>query len=414
VYKIQKNGMIFKGTEEGTVNSVRKKFIDDGYLVLNLKEVRNKSKKENENKKKKTGFFAFIESLLSIRKRVGSRKLAEFSSQFYILVDAGLTITEAIRILAKNEMDKSFKAILKDLECEIHQGTSLSEAISNKGDVFPPVFKLLVKTGEYSGEISSVFRELADYFDKIDDNKSKIIGVCIYPAVLVVFLLANMIVMSIKVIPIFREIFGEFQEKLPLNTRIIFFVADLIRNYYLILIFLVAASPFILIAALRTKTGKKVVDKTIILIPVVGKLVIDSSVNTFLKSLTLTLKSGMTIIEALGPSIGSMGNYIVRESIQKDVQAIIEGKPLHELLKNNKYIRDIAKTLIETGENSAKIETTLDKAIYYYNVEIAKRIDRVNRLIEPTLIIFFGFVVGFVVISLAIPMFKISSGAFVK
>ncbi len=134
---------------------------------------------------------------------------------------------------------------------------------------------------------------------------------------------------------------------------------------------------------MRYPNTRKLLDRIALHIPVFRILLIDSSINRFLN---------------------------IRDSLFKDMQAIIEGKLLHESLKNNKYVSDITKTLIETGENSAKIESTIEKAIYYYNRNIEKRIDIINRLMEPAIIIIIALIVVVVVVALAIPIFKISSG----
>lgn len=410
-YKVRKNGIVEKGKQEGTLSDLRRDFIEKGYLILSLREIRVR---ETKNAPASPNILGFIKDLFTFRKQISSKRLSEFSSQFSILLDAGMTIPESIKLLVKNEKNLPFKAVLEEIEKEINQGVSLSETIKKRKGKFPPIFEMAVRTGEYSGQMSAVFKELADYFEKIEENKSKIIGVCIYPVVLTVFLAANMVVMSIKVIPIFKEVFADFQDQLPITTKAIFIVADFIRYNYLLIIALLAAVPFFAAASLRNVAVRKLLDRALLKIPVIKKLIIDNSVNSFLKSLALLLKNGMTIIEALEPSINIVGNYVVRSSLRRDTQAIIEGKPLNELLKDNRYISNIAKTLMETGENSAKFDITLEKAIFYYNNEINRRVDRVNRLMEPALIIIFGLIIAVVVISLAVPIFKISSGSLMK
>ncbi len=409
-YKVKKNGVVTKGCKEGTLSDLRKGFIDDGYVILDLREV---SEWEKKNSSRSFGAVSFLKDIFTFRRQVKSKKLAEFSSQFSVLLDAGMTIPECISLMVNNEKDTDFKAILQDMEKEINQGISLSESIKNRGSLFPPIFVMLIRTGEYSGQVAAIFKELADYFERIDDNKSRIIGVCTYPAVLTVFLLINLIVMSVKVVPVFREVFSDYQEELPLLTRMMFAAADFIKDGWLFLVIIAAALPTLVVLSLRNTAVKKILDRMVIVVPVIGKLVVDSSINSFLKGLALLLKNGMTIVQALEPSINIVGNHVIKKSLYRDTTAIMEGKPLYQLLQDNRYINDVTKTLVKTGESSAKFDITLDKAIIYYNREINRKVDRINRLMEPALILVFGAIIGLVVISLAIPIFKISSGSLV-
>ncbi len=407
-YKVKKNGIVTRGCKEGTLSDLRKAFIDDGYIILDLREARERERKDSF---RPSGASSLLRDLFTFRRQVRSRKLAEFSSQFSVLLDAGMTIPECISLMVNNEKDPGFKAILQNIEKEIDQGISLSESIKNRGSLFPPIFVMLIRTGEYSGQVAPIFKELAEYFEKIDDNKSRIIGVCTYPAVLTVFLLINLIVMSVKVVPVFREVFSDYQEELPLLTRVMFALADLIKDGWFLMVLIAVALPVLVILSLRNAAVKKILDRVLLMVPVTGKLLVDSSINSFLKGLALLLKNGMTIVQALDPAINIVGNHVIRESLYRDTLAIIEGKPLHQLLQDNKYINDVTKTLIKTGESSAKFDITLDKAIIYYNREINRKVDRINRLMEPALILVFGAIIGLVVISLAIPIFKISSGS---
>lgn len=411
-YKVRKNGIISKGYEEGHLGDIRRKLINNGFIIISLKEIKSKDKKAAGLKA--SGILKALISMFNFSGTIKSSKLAQFCSELSILLEAGMTIPESIRLMTRNEKDKSFKLVLEAIENEINQGISLSESIKNRRGKFPRIFEMLIRTGEFSGDVSTVLKEMADHFEKIDENKAKIISVSIYPLILSVFLVLNLIVMSIKVIPVFRELFKGIENELPLMTRLIFTIADFIKENYLLLAIGVLLILFFIISGVRNSAVRPLLDEVVLRIPVFKKLVIDSSVNRFLKNMALLLKNGMTIIEALEPSISTVGNHVIRDSIRNDTKAIIEGKPLHDLLRNNKYISDIAKTLIETGENTAKIEATLGKAIYYYNRDIDKRIDRINRLMEPVILLIFGLIIGIVVISLAIPIFKISSGSLIS
>jgi len=398
-YKIKKNGEVLKGFEEGNLNEIRKKFIDDNYVIIILKEVSQ---------------IAGSGVTFGFKRRIPNSKLAEFCSQFSILIEAGMNISKSIEILENNEMNPAFKNILNEMKTEINKGISLSEIVREKGSQFPEIFAMALKTGEYSGDMAGVLKEMAEYFEKIDSNRAKLIGICAYPALLLLFLFANLIVMSIKVVPVFKEVFSEYEESLPWSTKVIFAISDIVKNNYILLIILVVLAIVLLILGPRNKKIKNIIDAAILKVPILNQLVIDSSVGNFLKSLSLLLKSSMTLIESLEPAINTIGNNIIRNSIKEDTRNIMTGKPLYELIHDNKYIKNIAKTLIETGENSAKIDTTVEKAVKYYDRHLEKRMDLVTRLIEPTFILVFGIIIGFVVISMALPIFKISSGSIMK
>lgn len=398
-YKAKKDGKTYKGVEEGSLNEIRKKLIDEGYTLISLTEIKGKI---SSGKK------------FSFKKRVSNGKLSEFCAQFSILLEAGMNVSKSIEILENNESDKNFKSILHDIKSEIDKGISLSDSVGNRGNKFPEIFKMALRTGEYSGDMAGVLKEMAEYFEKIDKNVAKFIGICAYPALLLLFLFAVLIVMSIKVVPIFQNVFSEYEKALPWNTKLIFVVADFVKNNYLLLIALAVAVIVLIILGPRNKKIKNFLDIIILKMPVLNGLIIDNSISIFLKSLGLLLRSKMTLIESIEPAANSIGNNVVRNSIKEDTKDIMTGKPLCELIHGNKYIKSIAKTLIETGENSAKIEETVQKAVIYYDRHLDKKMDLVTRLIEPILILIFGIIIAFVVISMALPIFKISSGSIMK
>ncbi|MGE5328229.1 MAG: type II secretion system F family protein [Deltaproteobacteria bacterium] len=398
-YKVKKNREILKGFEEGSINEIRKRFIDDGYAIIMLEEVRGR-----------VGLGASS----GFKRRISNGKLTEFCSQFAILIEAGMNVSKSIEILENNEMNTAFKSVLNEIKTEINKGISLSESVKNRKNQFPEIFVMALKTGEYSGNMAGVLKEMAEYFEKIDKNSSKLIGICAYPAVLVLFLFINLIVMSIKVVPVFKEVFSEYEKALPWSTKAVFLIADFIKNNYVLLIILIVLSIVLMILGPRNKKVKNALDILILKIPIINQLVIDTSVGSFLKSLSLLLKSNMTLIESLEPAINTIGNNVVRNSIKKDTSDILTGKPFYELIHDNRYIKNIAKTLIETGENSAQLEETVEKAVEYYDRHLEKRMDLVARLIEPIFILVLGIIIAFVVISMALPIFKISSGSIMK
>jgi len=398
-YKVKKNGEVSKGVEEGSLNEIRKKFIDDNYAIIMLREVSRKAEE--------AGNFG-------IKRRIPNNKLAEFCSQFSILIEAGMNVAKSIEILENNEMNPAFKSILTQIKTEINKGVSLSESVKKREHQFPEIFVMALKTGEYSGNMAEVLSEMAEYFEKIDKNSAKLIGICAYPALLLLFLFVNLIVMSIKVVPVFKDVFAEYEKALPWSTKAIFAIADCVKNNYVLLIFLVAAVIILLILGPRNKKIKNLLDIIILKIPIINQLIIDSSVGGFLKSLSLLLRSNMTLIESLEPAINTIGNNVVRNSIKEDTADILTGKPLYELIHDNRYIKNIAKTLIETGENSAQIDATIGKAVKYYDRHLEKKMDLVTRLIEPAFILVFGIIIAFVVISMSLPIFKISSGSIMK
>lgn len=412
LYKVKKNGVISKGIKNGLIGDIRKYFIDEGYVILDLK-LRKQPKFEKPKLFKRVD-FGILKKLFKFKHAVSNKKVSELCSQMSVLLDAGLTIPEALRLLIKSEKNKNFKIVLQNIEADINQGMSLSMSMKNQKQRFPNILVTGLKSIEASGNISFLFKDMAKYFEKIDETRNKIIGASIYPLILMSFLFIDLIVLSIKVVPMFKEAFSGAETKLPFITNMVFLVADIIRNYYLLIIAIVVSVPFVVILGERHEKIKRLLDKTILRIPILNNLIIDNSINVFLKSFVLLLKSGMTIMQSLESSLEVIGNHVVRENIQKDTKDIASGKPFYELIENNKYIRDIAKTLIETGENTAKLDITVDKAIYYYNTEIDKKIERINRLMEPVLIIIFGIIIGIVVMAIALPMFKISSGALVE
>jgi type IV pilus assembly protein PilC len=395
-YKVRKNGVNTEGIIEGTREGLRKKFIDEGYILIDLDE-----KIKKTEKKQKEVLYKY--------KKLNAKKLSEFCSEFSILLEAGITIPDSMKIMIKNEKNKFYKELLESIEKDVNKGVALSQSISKTG-VFPKLFEATLKTGEFSGEINKVLGVLGAYYEKIDANKSKIIGASIYPGLLFVFLIANLLVMSTKVIPVFKELFSDMGPDLPLVTQMVFSIADFLNNNILIIIALLVTIPTIFFFTRKSVYIQKIRDYILLSIPVVHKLVVETVMSTFLKSLALLINSGSTMIDALELSLETIDNYIIKKSIEDDLKGVEKGKSLTQLLANNKYLNNVAKSFIEIGENSAKIDTALEKAVYYYNKGIDKKIDIANRLMEPAMIVFMGGIVAVVVVAIAFPIFNLTKG----
>jgi len=388
-------------TLKGEIESPDKKYAIDvlrgkNLHILKLEEIAEK-----------TSFFSSAR-LFSGRK-IKKEELVIFARQMATMTSAGITAVSSLETLAEQADSIPFRKILNSVRDAVNGGASLSEAMSSYTDAFSDYFVNMIKAGESGGALEEVLERVASYLEKTNTLEKKIKSAMIYPAVVTSMAVAITLVMILKVIPVFKDMFSGFGAALPLPTQILINVSNIMLKYFWVfIIFLIAGGAALKTYAL-TPRGKFALDSMKLKLPVFGMLFKKVAVSKFTRTLATLVKSGVPILYALEIVAQTSGNLVVEKAIKKVKESVREGESIAEPLKKCGIFPPVVIRMVSVGEKSGKLELMLTKIADFSDEQVDIVVDGLTSLIEPLIIAFLGIVIGGIVICMFLPIFKIST-----
>jgi type IV pilus assembly protein PilC len=342
-------------------------------------------------------------------RRVNAKNLAVFTRQFSVMIDAGLPLVQCLEILGTQEEDKNFSAVILATRSDVESGMSLADAMKRHPKTFDPLFTNMIAAGEAGGILDTILKRLATYIEKAVKLKQQVQSAMIYPIAVVV--IAGLVVGVIlwKVIPTFAAMFAGLGAELPLPTRIVIALSNGLVQFMPFIIVGMIAFVFGFRAFYGSPSGRRVVDATVLKMPVLGNLMRKIAVARFCRTLSTLLASGVSILEALDITARTAGNAIVEEAIMMTRKSIEGGETIAAPLKETKVFPPMVVQMIGVGEATGALDTMLQKIAEFYEEEVDVAVAGLLTLLEPIMIALLGGVVGGIVIAMYLPIFDLIS-----
>jgi type IV pilus assembly protein PilC len=346
---------------------------------------------------------------LSVGSGVAQRDIVIFTRQFATMIDAGLPIVQCLQILAAQTDSKPFRKVISAIKDDVESGTTLAEAIRKHVKVFSDLYSSMVQAGEIGGILDTILNRLSAYLEKAAKLKAKIKGAMIYPSCIVAAAILVTAVLLIWVIPVFAEVFEGFGAALPAPTQ---FVINL-SNFTIAHIWYLAAVPIIagvaFVYAYKTERGQMVIDRALLRIPIFGSLIRKSAVARFTRTLGTLVSSGVPILDALAITARTTGNKVVEAAIMTARSSISSGRTIADPLIESKVFPPMVCQMIAVGETTGALDSMLQKIADFYEDEVDNAVANLMSLMEPAVILFLGVVIGGLVISMYLPIFKLGA-----
>jgi type IV pilus assembly protein PilC len=341
--------------------------------------------------------------------KVTARDMVIFSRQFATMINSGVPILQSLQVLADQTENKKLKRKLYEIKNDVEGGSSLYEALCKHKDVFDDLYINMVDAGEIGGVLDVVLERLAGYIEKAANLKSKVKGAMIYPAVVVTVAVTVIAIIMIFVIPTFAKMFADFGSALPLPTQIVINMSNWFKSNggYLFL----GIIGFIIIFRTLYKKIEKVkifVDRLVLFLPVFGPLLRKVAVARFSRTFSTMITSGVPILQALDIVAKTSGNKTIELGVLEARKSISEGQTLSEPLEDTGVFPPMVIHMISIGETTGSLDTMLEKIADFYDDEVDVAVSSLTSLIEPLMIVFLGVVIGGLVISMYLPIFKIA------
>ncbi len=327
--------------------------------------------------------------------------------QISTMLAAGIDIVPVLEGLSEEYEDKKARKMLADLADRIKSGETFSEALSHYPRVFSRVFVNVVRAGEASGRLNEILRKLSEQLESLYAIRRRIIGAVTYPAFIVAVAVVVVLVMLLKVIPMFEQIYSSFGAQLPAATRMMIHISHVIRDYYLFCIGLVCGL-FLLLRHLWSKPEWRLrMELVIYRVPVFGPMIRDYIYNQICRTLGFLINSGLHIIESLSYTSDSIGWLNYKNAIDSTLDGVRKGRSLAREFKDHEVIPGLAVRMVAVGEDTGRLDDMLDKVADYYDERVSHKVKILSSLVEPILIVIIGVIVGFMLIAMYMPVFML-------
>jgi type IV pilus assembly protein PilC len=342
--------------------------------------------------------------------KVTSRDIVIFSRQFATMINAGLPILQGLTIVAEQAENPSFRVVMTKIRDEISNGVPLSDAMAKFPKAFNQLYVSMIKAGEQGGILDVIFERLSEYLEKAEGVTRKVKSAMMYPMVVMSVAVCVVILLMVKVVPTFKDVFASFGAKLPYPTQMVINISEFLASVKslillgFIIIFAVAVNMY-----KKTKTGAYNWDLMLLKLPAFGTLVRKSAVARFARTLGTLIKSGVPILDSLETVARTSGNRVIETAINKARESVREGKTLTQPLRESKVFPPMVTQMINVGEETGALDAMLSKIADFYDTEVDTAVEGLTSIIEPILIVFLGVTIGFIVVAMFMPMFEIGN-----
>lgn len=355
------------------------------------------------SKKEEPSFFATFFS------KNDFNDIVDFTRQVAIMLNAGLTLIDALEILKKQLVKPTMKKMVEDIDSQIKAGESFSAALKKYPDNFSNLYIALVKSGEASGKLGEILLRLADNLEKERDMKSKLKGALIYPVIVIVAMVIVMFIMITFVIPKLLNLYKDFDVELPWTTQILITISSFSVRFWPLIILGAMFGWYSFQRYLKTKAGKESFDNITLRLPVFGKIIKVSALVDSTRTLAILIGSGVSILDALTIIIDTTENVVYQKAFTSISRKVEKGQSLGVSLDQEGIFPPILVQMAQVGEQTGNLDDTLLRLSKYFEMESEIAIKSMTTLIEPMILVVLGAGVGFLVLSVITPIYNLTS-----
>lgn len=340
--------------------------------------------------------------------KVSDKDIVVFTRQFATMIDAGLPLVQCLEILSTQTENKILAKAVGDLRMDVEAGSTYADALKKHPKVFDDLYVKMVAAGEAGGILDTILSRLAKHIEKAMKLKKQIKSAMVYPITIMSVAVLVIAVLMIWVIPIFAKMFTDFGGTLPLPTQLVIDASHFVKSYAIFMAIGFGAIVFAFQRFYKTENGRRTIDRFLLKLPVIGEVIRKASVAKFTRTLGTLISSGIPILEGIAIVASTSGNKVIEEALLTVRQFISEGKTIADPLAKAKVFPPMVVQMIAVGETTGALDTMLGKIADFYDDEVDAAVAALTSMLEPLLMIFLGVVIGFIVVAMYMPMFKLA------
>jgi type IV pilus assembly protein PilC len=379
--------------EADSEHDLRQRFSEQGFLVYSIRP--------------RSGLMPIGRGALPRRKKLNVEKFLIFNQQFVTLVRAGLPILKALELLADRLTDPKLGRFIQAVRDDVRNGAMLSDAFRRQG-VFPPIYVTSILAGEKSGSLAEVLDRYIAYQKLALAIRKKLLVSLMYPAVLIVLVIALMVFLVTYVVPNFAQLYSSMSANLPTITQLLIAVGTTARNYVLAFAVGLVALGFAFRFWSRRESAQEALDRVKLRTPLVGGIWIKYQVSQFARVLSTLLLGGIPLVQALDTASESLGSRLLHKALEKAKRMVREGQPLSASVAATGIFPALSIDMIEVGESTGALPAMLNSVSEFFEDDVNIRMAAALSLIEPAIMIFMGIFVAFVLVALYLPIFSLA------
>lgn len=343
-------------------------------------------------------------------KRISAKEIAFFSRQMATMMKSGVPIVGSLEIIEGGQKNPRMSKMVQQIRFDIESGLSLSEAISRHPGQFDELYRNLVRAGEGAGVLETVLDTIASYKENIEALKGKIKKALFYPIMVMAVAMLVSAVLLIYVVPQFEQFFDNFGADLPAFTKLVISMSEFMQAWWWVFLIAIGGGIFGLIYGMKhSPSFKHSVDRLILKLPVIGQIMHNSAVARFARTLAVTFKAGVPLVEALDNVAGATGNAVYEKAVYRIRDDVAVGYPVNMAMKQVNLFPHMVIQMAAIGEEAGALDAMLFKVAEYYEQEVNNAVDALSSLLEPVIMVFIGVVVGAMVIAMYLPIFKLAA-----
>jgi type IV pilus assembly protein PilC len=356
--------------------------------------------------KKRGGMGSINIRIPGLSGKVKPKILTTFTRQLATLVDAGLPLLRGLRVLEKQEKSANLKRVIGDLAVAIEGGSTFSEGLAQHPKVFNRLYVNMVKAGELGGVLEVVLNRLAEFMEKAQKIKGKVVAAMFYPSAVIIVAVTILVILMVFVVPKFEAIFAEMLEGrgLPAFTNFVLMISRVVAKHFLITLGCLVGAFILFRLILRTKFGRKLFDRLKLHFPVLGPVISKVAISRFARTLGTLVSSGVPILQALTIVKETSGNVIVSEAVGAVHESVKEGETITAPLEASSVFPPMVISMVDVGEQTGALPEMLLKIADTYDDEVDNAVAAMTSLLEPIMIVFLAVVVGSIVIAMFLPL----------
>jgi len=366
---------------------------DRGLIIVDIKESLNFN----------------LESLNEIN--IGGVPLKEkvvFMRQMATMVSSGLALTRSLEIMEIQTKNPLFRRVIAKVKSDVESGKGLAESFAAQEDVFDDITLNLIEAGEESGRLDEILLKLAVELEEKQELQGKLKGALIYPAIMLIVVVAVIALLMFVLVPEMSSIYAEFDAELPWVTQVLISASEFATSYWWVILTVLIVLGIGLKAYLDTEGGQRTQDKVLVKIPIAGNVITKMQIAQFTRIMALLLSSGLSIIKALELTAKSLSNSLFRDVVLDAKDEVEKGGALAVPISRSDYYPLLVSSMVAVGEETGTLDVVLDKIAQYYKEEVNQATANLSSVLEPVFLIIMGVTIGFVAMAIYMPMFQLT------
>jgi type II secretory pathway component PulF len=341
-------------------------------------------------------------------RRIGANDRMLFTERLELLLETGVSLLEALETLHRQTAEAHVAAIFAALAATVGEGQPFSVALSHHPQMFPQTYVRLVAAAEEGSFLPQVLKQLREMDEKNAQMRSAVTGALAYPAFLIAFSFAVVIFVLVVIFPKFKDLFVSIKDQLPAPTKVLMFASDVLRDHWLILSFVAAATVAAFVAWVKTPGGIRAIDELKLKTPFLGKIFMQVYVSQTLRVLGMSLANGVPVTVALKASQDVISNSVFAKFLENVLASVQQGRGMAAGFGEASFIPPMVRQMVATGEQTGNLAKVMHRIADFYERELSKRITLFAKAVEPIMLLVMGLIVGLIVSALILPIFKLS------